>query len=808
MKALYRKLLIAISALLLIIFSYSDTNSCGPYYYADECRIMLFRSYLSGADNMQSFYYTPAFSSRAETDRLKIDNHRNCNEWHLFTGKQVSLKDIYEVQYAMSPDDFLYTIRHRANNDDNTFIHWLLQPAHKAVLDYFTFAKTIEFVQAASSDPWQTDETYYNVYFFDSLANVSMQQCEHSTTSFLQERYAFQAIKLLSYSCFAGEKKPAPHFAKRTRACYEKYLLNKKTMVADWGLIYYANAQPDEKNKLLMLLQAFDRSEEKKAYVNNYLSTKKLRTLKSSVNDPATRTLITAVAAIKNPGRALNEIREISAADPTNKYLPLLICREVNKLEDWLLSPELLGFSAAKSRDSEKPYQEKILQRDRLYLQQVRDQLITMLQYPSSDKTLLTLAIVHLFQVNHQYPEAAAYLQAIHTKNPRYLKQQAIASAINLIYTADVTRPEVQQTLYQQFTAIARTGEETYDLQEYEAPSTPSKTISQLYLALSWQMKAKGDIVKAGLLFQKANLLVNDYYGFYDRELFDRDTTEVDTIYYHRIAFFDKYAAPADIDALLSFKHKSRKTPFDQLIAPAVWSADNFYLDLKGTIQLRQKQYKAAMATFNGIPDHFWEENYDYRKYLPRNYIGSTIGLKGIDKTPRKKYPYASKKMILQDMITLMDSLETATLPAEKARLSLLTGNALFNISRAGNAWMMFSYGKGAGENSRWWGYWSDWAWYNFYPNNKTYEQPYYNCADAMRLYQQAIVYAGSNKELAAQATVMLAVCDEAIHEYHTYDNEYYSPYRQQFKKRYGSTEAFTAAVSSCPDIAAWANKF
>lgn len=803
MKALYRKLLIATNALLLIIVSYTNTNSCGPEVYADERRIALFRSYLSGFDNLQSFYYTPAFTSMSDSDPLKTDYHRNCKEWQVFTGQQVSIKDIYEVQYAMHPDKFLYAIKHPAASEENTFMKWLLQPAHKATLDYLSFAKRLEFAQIAEADPWkagdawQAGETTYSTRFYDSISRYAMEQCGQVHPTFLQERYAFQAIKSLSYTNYTGDKKPVADFGERTRQCYEKYLLHKKTIVADWGLIYYAVVQQDEQKEQLLMLQAFDRSEEKKAYAQRYFYPKKLLALKATVTDPATRTLISVVASIKNPGRSLREIQEISAADPSNKYLPLLICREVNKLEDWLLSPELLKFGSAG-----KFYQHKNIQKDRLYLREVRDQFIAMLPAAASNRELLTLAIVHLFQVDHQYTEAAAYLKTIHPTNPRYIKQQAIATTLNLIYTADITKPNIQQALYKQLAAIIHMGEEKYDFQGFDV-YTLSKTISQLYLALSWQMQAKGDVVMAALLSEKANILVNDYYGS-----FDSYADVPDTISYKRIAFFDKYASPADIDALLSFKHRQHKTAFEKLITPSIWPPDDFYLDVKGTILLRKKQYKAAMATFNRIPDHFWNENYAYGDHLTRQYIGSTVALTGIDKTPHKKYPYTSKKLILRDIITLLDALDTVQQSAEKARLSLLAGNALFNISRPGTAWMMFSYGKSAGEKVNDWSDWYHWASYTFSPNDKAYEQSYYRCADAVQLYHQALAYAGTNKEIAAQATVMLAVCDEAVRNYFSYKKGYYSHYRKVFKARYGTTESFAAAISSCPDVAAWVKQF
>ncbi|NLR80118.1 hypothetical protein [Chitinophaga eiseniae] len=806
MKKLSKKLLIATSSLLLICLSATRTNSCGPEYMLDECRVMLFRSYLANMDNLQPYYYTPALTSAADTDPLRVDNHRNCEEWRQFTGKQVSEKDVYEVQYAMTTDDFLYAIKH-PSSVESPFIKWLLLPQNKRALDYFSFAKTIEFTQSDATDPWQEHSESYNTAFYDSLASAAIQQCEQLPPSFLQERYAFQAIKLGFYASFAATRSETPVSMPKVVLWYEKYLLHKNTIVADWGLTYYAQALHSTRDAQLAILQAFDRSEEKKPFALRYLTRKELLQLKPTVSETATRNLVNVILSIKNPGRALPEIQEISKTDPHNKYLPLLICREVNKLEDWLLTPRLLQFPAAPSDYRATQYATINREKDRQYMRAVREHFISMQSTPGPYKDLLTLAIVHLYQLDRQYHEAATLLRTMHTTQPRYIRQQAIAHVINQVYASDITKAAVQDTLFQQLSRVTRYGEETYDFQTVGYESTPASSISQLYQALGWQMKAKGEIVKAGLLFLKAHMLINDYYGYWS-SYYDENDADPDP--YRQIAFFDKYAGPETMDSLLAFKHNAHKTRFEQLITPKAWADDNYYLDLKGTIQLRQKKYRDALATFNRVDECFWEDNFAYPDYISNRYIGKARPLLHIDNTPYPDYPYCSKKLVLRDMIALMDTLALAQHNEDKARLSLLLGNAFYNISRPGQAWMMFSYGKWYSERpfmSQYDDYYR-WDGFRFSPNDMTYYHSYYECADAIRLYHQALALAGSNKEMAAQATIMLATCDEAVQLFKTDNDHYYSPYRKLLKARYERTESFAAAVSHCPDIAEWNKKF
>ncbi|NLR56946.1 hypothetical protein HGH93_02465 [Chitinophaga polysaccharea] len=123
---------------------------------------------------------------------------------------------------------------------------------------------------------------------------------------------------------------------------------------------------------------------------------------------------------------------------------------------------------------------------------------------------------------------------------------------------------------------------------------------------------------------------------------------------------------------------------------------------------------------------------------------------------------------------------------------------------------MMLSYSKWYSERSSI-GQYDDfhrWAGFRFSPNDKTYYHSYYECADAIHMYHQALGQAGANKEIAAQAAIMLATCDEAVQLFKTNTKHYYSPYRKLLKTRYGQTESFAAAVTHCPDTAAWNKKF
>jgi len=824
MKKLLRRLLLIASITVLLFVPYLITRSCGPDLPLNDFRFSLFQPDLSGFNDLAPFYYTPDYVGYFFSDPKEKDYQRNCAEWQAITGKGVSLKDISTIQYQVSPDDFLYAVNRSDWKllKDNSFVQWLRQPANKDLLTYMAFAKQVEFTQFGNNiDPWagrEPQEGERLTITNDSLTDIALKRSAASTSDFLKQRYAFQAVKLLHYT-YNDTKKAA------LRQCYDTYLQNKKTVVADWGLLYYAFAQKDTLLCTKYLLHAFDKSEEKKSYSFGNISTRELDALIASHPDAYTTAIALAVKGIKNPGRALSTVQQLVATDPGNRYVPLLLCREVNKLEDWISSPKVLGFQSplrAAIYEAEHPsdsydttytyYADKNLASDKQYMRTVRDYLIQLLNSKKSNADMLLLAIAHLYNMDEQYGDAKYYLDKLPQQKDITFQRQAITERIVAsIYGEDITNKDVKASLVQQFKQLDKVGTKlTYvrDGEEQDGWEKPSKDIrSYLLLLLSQRFRQKGDIVTAGMLFNNAKVQVNEYMG-YD---YGEDTTPIQ---YNRIAYFDNHASAEDIDKLIAFKHQSRKTEFEQLLAPKTWAPDDFYKDVKGTILIRQGRFKEALDVMKTIDERFWEEQYDYGTYLTRTYIGSAGTLLPGEDT-RKHYRIASKKAIVQDIVLLQDSLANAKKPQQKAYYNFRLGNAYYNISYSGRSWMMSSYGKSAREQY----YGADnynWASYSCSASSKPKRLNYYQCVLAMSTYKQALQQAAGDKELSAKILMMLSVADKAsrtfivndrdyvkgIHHYSDDDKPYTSPYLRMLKDSYADTRIFALGETECPDIA------
>lgn len=800
------KIFSSISTAVFIGIAYAIAWACGPSLEPDATRLGLFRPDIASPLSLEPFYYTERFLNSDMPDPADSDRKRNCEEWRAFTENKAEIKDIFTIQYETVPDSFLkaYTSKKWDPYANNSFVQWLLKKGNKDALQYMVLAKKTEQGQNFSA-PW--DDTYVKPYRFDSLAQIALKEAESKLPEFLKQRYAFQAVKLWYYA----DKDSNTN--KNLINTYDRFLKNKPTLVAAWGALYYGMRHGNTIERTRYLLYAFDKSEEKKVFVYKNLPVKDIRSFEAINTDTALLPVMYAMKALKNPGRALSEIQDVYRYAPGSRYLPLLIGREINKLEDWILSPEVLGFSSALKENSYyrlaqetsdttsfREYAQKNWAKDRAYVSEVHRFLQTMLETGYAEKNFIRLAIAHLYHIQANYAEARSYLNDVYAPmtDTAWQIQLETERMISLIYLNDINDESVKEQIYSGIRRMEQYGLNT-KANDGDGIDERRDDLSELLMVLSRAYRQKGDIVTAGLIYQKSDALANEYDGY---DMGDGSFS------YNQISYFDRYATPATIDSLLAFRAKENKNLFELYIVPEQWAAEEFYLDLKGTILVREKKYKEALEVFNTMPEDFWAENYEFKNYLPANTILNAGTLLPVESGPQEKYSYPSKKLIVQDIIKAQRALESAKEPSKKANAYFQLGNALYNISFYGKAWMVYSYGNSQHElyNYKEDRRNYDWAFYNFYPNSIRYGSSYYKLSDAMDMYYRAYNYAGSNKELGAKSLLMLAYCDHLVNKDPYAEHKYYSKYLQQLRGHYGATKTFNASKTSCPDVNAFVN--
>ena len=719
----------------------------------------------------------------------------NCSEWVNFSNNQVKQPDVFSIQYETTPDSFLtaYKNNYWKSFTGNSFISWLQKKGNHAALEYMALAKQSEVFFIQPADPWDTTAAIPKEQI-ESVSHIAVHALSEENSTFLKERYAFQSVKLIYYT---NDEKANTQLTD----IYDHYLKDRKTIVASWALVYYAMTLKNNDARTLTLLKAFDKTEEKKRFCYQRISEQDLLAVKKKTNDPKTLALINTVYAIKNKGQAIQNIKAVYESDPNSKYIPLLISREVNKLENWLWSPEILGFYDNYRPDlpegSERNHK-KIRAADMKYLIEFRSWLES--SHLISAKPYEQLALIHLLNMEKRYADAQNLIDKLPAKlNSRLEIQRQTEQLIVLSQSNDIIKPDVQQKIALSIKKMMTLDpifkhqiDSGYSMQEQYDRNENEDDLAELLVLLSNSCKKAGDMVTAALLYNKSNITLNEY----------SSGANDDAVNYRRISFLDRNGTPDDIDKLLQFKNSSKKTLFQQLITPAKWGTEDFYKDLKGTMLIRRKQFREALIVFGSMKQTFWDNNYEYKDYLPTTSIISMGDIIPGETNKVKDYAYISKKLIVKDIVDLQEKLNNATDDKVKAGLNYKLANCYFNISYYGKAWMMYSYGKSYND----WGYDNsynyNWASYSFYPNSIKYGDDYYGCKNAMDAYNISLSLTKDN-ELAAKCLLSLNFCKTVASVYST---EYKKPviktdYLKILVTKYKHTYNFKEAAMICADV-------
>ncbi|RYD98813.1 MAG: hypothetical protein EOP54_06395 [Sphingobacteriales bacterium] len=806
--------------LLICCFLPKLAGACGPSLYPDEARFALFRNGINGQEGFEPFYYSEYFLNSNIPDPTGKDYKRNCREWQHVTGETVNFEDIYSIQYTCAPDSFLsaYEQKNWSAFKQNSFTNWLLKKKNKAYLDYFILAKQMEAAQFHRGDPWTASLLDTNTISLEQLARTALERCNKTKNGFLKTRYAFQAIKTVYYVI---ERDDLAAYLK----AFETYIEPGQSVVKGWGYYFYGLLQQDKFKRNICLLRAFDLSEEKKVAAFNKIEPASLAAIIQQEKDPELKESALAMQGIYTMGRAGDLISALYQVNPGSKYLPLLLTREINKVEDWIWSYAFLGFSNLaidyegkrtfsywnKGYTEDETQQKTLIAANRKndleYVAELCTLMAKMAGGQCYDKDFLELAQAHLYNIRGNYTAATRALAGLTLpESSVYYKQWLIESIIICAHTEDISDLKVQNRLLQWLRAVDTAPSPNENNNEATLAENDDD-LSELFLVLSKKFQDKGAVNTAGLLYNKSHHQKNRYDGWTSNwsDLYPAQQKKPHSVTpkmnYKQIAFWDRYASPQELEALIAFKDKQHKTAFEQYISPEQWPDAQVYKDLIGTKYMRMERYHDALQVFKSMDQEFWNDNYYYADYLPFTGISDLSTYAPWDKSRMKQYKRTSKTEIVADIVAIVDQLNKPGLSEEqKARHYIQLGNCKLNMTKNGLFWMMLSYGNFGQENR---GNSGNFYTYTFYPNTIAYGDNYYGAQSALEAYDQALKLSKNKEQLASvylYKELALVLSD------HVFGNKYDEKRTRtenvnMLRKYFAHTKAYEAATSYCADI-------
>lgn len=717
---------------LLLVLSFQVSFACGWSISAESSRLVLFKAQREGFFKLTPFYYSADYYYSTNTVS-GVDQEMNCLEWKKKLGNQISEKDVHTILYETDAEQFENAFESKSLKkvfEKNTFIEALLLPKNKALLNYILFAKKLEY-NSNTDVKWESwGKVGYNSQDH-KLANVEdfEKKIKTAKDAFLKQRYAFL---ILRYSFYAQDKEEVIRL-------YDTYFAeNKNTILEAWALYYKALCLDDFPLQNYLLSKVFATCEEKSfAVLQHYNWKLTSETLALAQNDQE-RSVILSIESFRNPAPDLKTIQEVYKLSPNSINLSFLIGREINKLEDWIFTPQYSSngspavvFEGTDWYGDYANAREENIKKDILYLRELEYFLIAVREQTSGEqKEYITAAIAQLCFMDDEIDLGKKYNNMISDKaNASIQMQKNIQLALVSLKQDDLKNEKVQNQLFKYFDSVENL---------IETDNGLFKNLYSLYRIASGEFSKKGDRVTAGLLMMKSDLKNDgEYSGYYSTPYF-----------YNYVGYFDQSATVEDVDKLIALQQKEDKTPFEKYICSGTISPNiDYYKDLKGTIAFRNNDLELAYETFSSMPKDFWEKNYAFADYLNENPFTPKI----LQKQEERKFDYRFNKA---EFIAKLIQLKKQNTAASNLQLA----NAYFNVSYLGNSWMMVAYDWTSGES------YIDYVYGDNIEKEKTYQKGnYYSLTMAKSYYEKALKMSKNNNEKAF-ASLMIFECNYYNH--------------------------------------------
>ncbi len=780
---------------ILLLAQVKVTNGCGWSLLPEEYRVFLLNHSALGKSGLTPLFYSPEFFydefynwyyQPEKTDKYyDLTEQTNALEWKQHTKYKGPVEDVVSVIYRVDanslithPDSVL---------KQHPFLKHLFSH-YKKEYQYLVYARKCELIYE-EKDPWGLQPN--NFKYLEELVAEGNEQLDRKLNEFLKLRYAYQLLKISYYN---------PGFGKSVEELYGQYIKNsaQKTWLKASANFYVHETiatNPEERQYLLTL--SFDESIDKKFRCVQLFDRKHyLQTLKHARNNHE-RANIHVMHELQNPARSLNMLKKIAELDPENDYLPFLIAREINKIEDWLLTPELTGYGPSISEyqygdAAQQVFNIKALS-NKKYVGDLYAFIIKSIKEtsPGREAELQVLAS-NICILLHQKEKGLQHLLAAqNSNNPLPLNYQIRFNKIALQMDGKTfLTPELQQEILEFH---------NFNKQHPNLLLRQKATIAQLYLLIGCRLIEAGDVSNGVLFCSKTS----------------RPFGEIS--YWKNKSYLElllEKAKPQHFDAIVTLIDKPHKSPFEVFllnrndpqnyreyyeyeIYDTIAVNKNTILDYKSMYYVQHDQLDSALQCVSKIDASYWDQYpYTLFKCFPFISGNSTTYTSNND-----FYPY-NKRQYLQRMLDVKCLIENKV--GDLSKHYFVLANGYFNMSNHGNYWIMNMPYKLSDEVENYY--------YDFSNTSKQFLENYYGCKKAEEYFLKAFETT-KDTAFAALCISKANLCNQNRQQLtwrltNTFNEKEYdwknelkiipSRYKQLFLSRYKNKDFYDDFVSNC----------
>lgn len=784
----------------------TEVLACGWFPMPEEVRVSVFGPDLMRTEGYEPFFYTRHFLYDYEGSKGKdLFWEQNLTEWESCLGHAVQrteidhfLSDIpyrefdkasayvFEKEYFQSTD--LYRI--------SPVARYLIDNEENEVLAYFFFAKAAERLVNPQHNPNSWRGFQINEGAVQRLIAQMQGSYKRVSDPLLKMRYAYQMVMLSRYindnqACIAiYDRQIAPH--QQSSQIRWLALLHKATALARLGRVNEAN---------LAFAQVFENCPGRRARGFLGFDVNHADTMDISGFSPHDQGILLAMRALKHPGPALALLKEIEKLIPNHEMLQLLFIREINKLEDWVLTPRFAGYDMGRANEDywerfrqhhTEDFYEKNRAKDLKYAAEVLswgEKMVNQKRLTSG--AIWMLGNAHLALIKEDFSQSQVWLKSFekkHTGNQKLQNQADLTSLLAFVRNKGETDVDLLQRLYPLLQKIEN--RINYDQELKNNPwfvSRDAKLFGHCLLGLVARMEAEGKSDLAAMIMAKVKPALAEGRWTSNVPFFrapgNMHGTQMYPLHanYNHYLYLEENADIATVEKLLKWSSKSDMTDWEQyFLQYIIKSKDRIRFSLV-RMYIREGRIEAARNIAKKISPELWRSE-TYQFYLQDAPFQNPLAASSASTLDPPAF--LTKMVELQEM-------SKASSPEQANQLEAL-GHAYYNLSYHGNHWVMYRCWQSASEGMK------------LPPGNKaSYAADYYGCAKAKKYYQKAFE-ASKDRQQQARLLLLLARCEEKYFAWQNRDLKYIerqlpvgkNPFYQQLKADFQAEKKFV--ITQC----------
>jgi hypothetical protein len=776
-------------SLLVALLPKRTAQACGFSVLPGEYRFWLLQPDLTNKDELTPFFFASTYLYKGNMNAGQLSYvDENIEEWYKETGGKASKKDIGELLYEIRATQY-FSDPSAYNN--NQLLVYLLKPAHKELFRYFLLSKKVEEI-AAAPDPWGEEMAPRKE--ITAIINEGQLLYRKTKSPFIKLRSAFQLTRLYGFND-------------------EKDLLDKtyaesiqKIKTTGWiktAALFQKAIHTHGIERDSLLSRVFDRGNYNVSSCIVQSNHENIQKLIEHTRNKHQKAVLHTMVVLQWPGRALDQLKAIYHYEPAYPELPFLCLREVNKIEDWLITNKVTDFKepAVYGSWSENEYLENASlnhRKDVSYAREVYKFLLEVInERKQNNNGLISLYAAHLSMMLGDTEAASLHLESARkAKHITATVQTQIRINSYLLHLENGFNRSTEK----EFMSIIKTPVKKLNIYD------PEIMKDQLVLYTAKKMIRQGNRARGIMLLSRTRraygkLMIWGYKNAYQE--------------------MEEQATKADYDEMLRIIDAKNPTKFEQFLAKARFSSpnENFeghetykedavywnrnkVLDGKSGWYIRNHDLRSALQVLKLIPDSFWKKEpyvtYSGGDHFFLNYYYGHASFPEENKNYNKRQ--AIKEMIRLEELAVNDK-------SKAAQCYFKLANAWYNLSYYGKNWLMVK---------QWWSVHELEYYYKGF-RRTPFNDDYYGCNKAKEYYLKALQLT-KDKELAAVSCFMAGACmhnfDQYIRalkdpDYHIISfNSKANPFLPGLKKKPGAAGYYQQVINECETYKSFIRKY